>query len=119
MTTAARIAEDYIAVWNEPDASARRARLAAGWTTGAAYADPIARADGVAAISELIAGVQGRFPAFRFALAGEPSGHGEFVRFRWTLGPAEGEPPIEGSDVVVLDGGRISRVIGFLDKLPQ
>jgi hypothetical protein len=29
----------------------------------------------------MIEGVQTRFPTFRFALAGEPTGHNEFVRF--------------------------------------
>ena len=71
-----------------------------GWAESARYADPITR-------------VQGRFPAFRFALMGEPIGHGEFVRFRWTFGPPGAEPPIE------MEEDKIGRVIGFLDRLPQ
>lgn len=112
------IAEDYIAAWNETDAAARHAKLSDGWTTTAAYADPVARAEGLTAINDMIAGVQRQFPAFRFALAGAPSGHSEFVRFRWKLGPNGGESPVEGSDVLVMEGGKIGRVI-FLDKVPQ
>ena len=69
-------------------------------------------------IDGLIFGVQTRFPGFRFALVGEPNGHGGHVRFSWSLGPANAEPPIEGSDVIELQQGRIARVIGFLDRGP-
>ncbi len=119
MNDANQIANDYIAAWNETDAAARRAKLGDGWATAAAYADPVARAEGLTAIDDMISGVQRRFPAFRFKLSGAPSGHGEFVRFRWTLGPDGVEPPVEGSDVLVMEDGKIGQVIGFLDKVPQ
>lgn len=82
------IANAYIAAWNETDAAARRAKLSAGWAEGARYADPVTRAEGLNAIDAMIdGGVQTRFPTFRFALAGEPTGHNEFVRFRWAFAP--------------------------------
>jgi hypothetical protein len=79
----------------------------------------IAKAAGREEIGGLIGGVQQRCPGFRFALKGAPDGWGEFVRLSWSLGPAGAEAPIEGSDVVAIADGRISRVIGFLDKIPQ
>jgi hypothetical protein len=36
----------------------------------------------------------------------------------WSLGPEGAEPPIEGSDVVMVDDGRIRQVIGFIDRAP-
>ena len=119
MSEPAAIAEDYIAAWNETDSAARRAKLSEAWTPAASYADPLARAEGLPAICDMIEGVHRRFPNFRFVLSGQPSGYGEFVRFRWTYGPAGTEPPIEGSDVVMIEDGKIAKVIGFLDKVPQ
>lgn len=87
MTTAADIAEIYIAAWNETDVAARRAMIADTWTGDAVYVDPMAAVEGHAGVDALIAGVQERFPGFRFALIGEPDGHGEHVRFSWGLGP--------------------------------
>ena len=118
MTDAQTIAEDYIAFWNAADAPARRKLFDAGWRPDAAYADPVMRGAGLDEIGALVAGAQARFPGFAFRLIGPADGHGEFVRFRWALGPAGAEAPIEGSDVVKLSGGRIAEVIGFLDKLP-
>jgi hypothetical protein len=119
MSEATSIAENYIAVWNERSAAARRERLAAQWAGSAAYRDPMTAVEGLDAIDSLISGVQDRFPAFRFALKPGPSGYDGVVRLAWTLGPSGAEAPIEGSDVLVLAGGKIKEVIGFLDKVPQ
>ena len=112
------IALQYLQAWNETDPDRRARLLRDGWTDDAHYVDPLTRAQGAQQIDGMIAGVQARFPGFRFALVGEPNGHGDHVRFSWSLGPVPGEAPIEGSDVVELQHGRIARVIGFLDRVP-
>ncbi len=117
-TDAKQVARDYITLWNETDADRRGALLAEQWTAGASYVDPLAKARGPAEVGAYISGVHQRFPDFRFALIGEASGHGDHVRFSWSLGPEGAEAPIEGSDVLTLSGGRIASVIGFLDKVP-
>jgi hypothetical protein len=118
MTDAQKIARDYIDLWNETDPARRGALLAKQWSPAATYVDPLAKVAGPDEIGAYIGGVHQRFPDFRFALLGEPSGHGDHVRFSWTLGPVGAEPPIEGSDVVTTEDGRIASVIGFLDKVP-
>lgn len=40
------------------------------------------------------------------------------MRLSWSLGPINVEPPIEGSDVVVVDDARSRQVIGFIDRVP-
>ncbi len=119
MTEPVAIAEAYIAVWNERRAAARKDKLASHWAGSAAYLDPQIRVEGLDAIDALIAGVQERFPVFRFALKPSASGYDDVVRLAWTLGPAGAEAPIEGSDVLVLADGKIKDVIGFLDKVPH
>jgi len=119
MTTPQTIADHYIATWNETDPDRRLALLKSGWTAAATYVDPVAGVAGVEQINGLIGGAQAQFPGFRFVLKGAPDGHGDHVRLAWSLGPDGAPAPIEGSDVIVTDGGRIAQVIGFLDKLPQ
>ncbi len=119
MTEPVAIAEAYIAAWNERRAAARMDKRASHWAAPPAYRYPQFRVEGHDAIDALIAGVQERFPAFRFALKPSASGYDDVVRLAWTLGPAGAEAPIEGSDVLVLADGKIKDVIGFLDKVPQ
>ena len=112
------IATRYLDTWNETDPQRRRRLLAESWTDDARYVDPLMSGNCAVQIDGLIGAVQERFPGFRFTAVGTPNGHGEHVRFSWSLGPAGGEPPIKGSDVVELRQGRIANVIGFLDQVP-
>jgi hypothetical protein len=118
MTDHKTIASRYIDLWNERAPARRREILAANWTSDARYIDPLMSGDGHDGVDELIAGVQQRFPDFRFKLIGEPNGFGDHVRFSWGLGPVGGDNPIKGTDFAVLSDGRIRSISGFLDQVP-
>ena len=118
MSETNRIAETYIATWNETDSARRRARLEQSWAGAASYRDPMAVVEGHAALDGLMADVHARYPGFRFALIGSPGGYDEVVRLAFSFGPDGMAPPVEGSDVIVVRDGQIAQVIGFLDKVP-
>ena len=119
MTEPKQIAERYIALWNEPDAAVRQQLLAQDWIDGASYVDPMMAGKGVAEIDALIGGVHKQFPNFSFKLIGKPDGHGDNIRFSWSLGPGDFvDAPIEGTDFVRLADGKLAAVTGFLDKVP-
>ena len=113
------IANAYLDTWNQRTAAQRQALLAQHWSADARYVDPLMAGQGTAQIGGLIAAVHERFPHFRFALLGKPDGHGDYVRLSWSLGPADGDAPIEGSDVVRLRDGKIDDVVGFIDRAPM
>ena len=118
MTDPIAIAHCYIDLWNERTPSRRRELLSETWTADASYVDPLMKGDGPDGIDALIAGVQQRFPDFKFKLIGEPNGYGDHVRFSWGLGPDGVDSPIKGTDFAVLKDGRIRSVTGFLDQVP-
>jgi hypothetical protein len=119
MTDPKQIAERYIALWNEADAGVRQELLAQDWADDATYVDPVMSGRGAAEIDSLVDGVHARFPSFSFTLIGKPDGHGEHVRFSWTLGPGDFvDAPIEGTDIITVRDGRIQSVTGFLDRVP-
>jgi hypothetical protein len=112
--------ERYLACWNERDEAARRALVAQTWTEDARYTDPLADVEGAAAIEQTIAAVQAQFPEFVFSPIGSVDAHHQQARFSWGLGPAAQEPVIVGFDVAVTaPDGRISSVLGFLDRVPS
>jgi hypothetical protein len=123
MTDIAKIARRYIDLWNERTPSRRREMLSEDWTTDARYVDPAMSGDGHDGVDALIAGVQRRFPDFKFKLIGEPNGYGDDgrfqLRFSWGLGPDGIDSPIKGTDFAVLKQGRIRSITGFLDQVPQ
>ncbi|MER9416963.1 nuclear transport factor 2 family protein [Mesorhizobium sp. M0306] len=118
MTDLNTIAENYIAVWNESDAARRKALLEATFTEDIGYRDPIMQGNGHDGIAALIDGVQQRFAGFRFSLKGKPDGFADTIRFSWNLGPDGVESIIEGTDIGVIENGRLKSITGFLDKLP-
>lgn len=118
MTDLNTIAEGYITAWNESDASRRAELLKATFTEDVSYRDPIMQGDGHEGVAALIDGVQQRFAGFRFSLKGTPEGFADKIRFSWNLGP-EGTPSvIEGTDIGIIENGRLKSVTGFLDKVP-
>ena len=118
MRTVQKLADDYIAAWNERDAVRRRALIAATWIASAKYVDPLMSGAGTDEIDGLIAMVQERFPDYHFYLLGAADGHGPVARFSWGLGPDGGVSVIKGTDFVHRDGDHIASVTGFLDEAP-
>jgi len=112
------IATRYLEAWNERDDARRRELIAALWAEDAAFRDPIALGDGVAGIDAVIAGIQGRFPDFRFRQIGKSDGFGDYVRLSWGLGPDAGDAPIKGTDFAQVENDRLKTVTGFFDQLP-
>jgi len=82
MTDINVVASRYIELWNEKAASRRREMLASDWTADARYVDPLMSGDGHEGVDALIAGVQQRFPDFRFRLIGKADGSGAARRMR-------------------------------------
>lgn len=119
MTDVNTIASRYIDLWNERSPNRRRVILSENWASDARYVDPLMSGDGHDGVDALVAGVQQRFPDFRFRLLGQPNGFGDHVRFSWGLGPDGADSPIKGTDFAVLSDGRIKSITGFLDQVPQ
>ena len=119
VTTFENVADAYIAAWNTRDAAERERAVAAAFAPGATYTDPLADVSGRDAITELIGGAQQQFAGWTFRLAGPVDGHHGQARFTWALGPDDAEAPVVGFDVVTLDdAGKITSVLGFLDRVP-
>jgi SnoaL-like domain len=113
------VAEAYVAAWNTTDAATRRAAVEGVFAAAARYTDPLADVTGHNGIAGLVAGVQQQFPGWTYRLSGPVDGHHDQVRFTWELGPEGADAPVAGFDVATLDAdGRITGVLGFLDRVP-
>jgi hypothetical protein len=118
MADARSIAEQYIAVWNETDDVKRRALISDVFTPDVTYTDPLGSVAGHDGIDQFVGGAQAQFAGLTFALPADPDAHHDLARFQWHLGLPGEEPVAIGFDVVELEGGKIAKVHGFLDKVP-
>ena len=110
----------YVAIWNEPDESTRRARIAELWAGDGAHFTNTSEAHGHDAIAARIARAFDRFVgsgeySFR-ALTGVDAHH-DTVKFYWAMVPQEGGmASAVGSDFIVLDAeGRIRADYQFIE----
>jgi hypothetical protein len=114
------LADRYLAAWNETNAARRRELIALAWTESATYVDPLMRGDGHAGIDAMIAGVQSRFPGFRFRRVTPVDAHGPHLRFTWELGPDGDAALVVGTDFATVGAdGRLQSMTGFIDRAPQ
>lgn len=113
------IASTYVDTWNAAEASDRHALLEKYWDADARYVDPLMSGRGRDGIATMIAAARGQFPGHSFALDGKVDGHGDHLRFSWSLAPAGGAAIAGGTDFVrITQGGLIGEVVGFLDRAP-
>jgi ketosteroid isomerase-like protein len=111
----------YFEAWNATDADALAKAVAAAWTEDGTYTDPLADVRGHEQIAAVVQAAHERFPGFEFKLTGDVDGNHHIARFSWDLvSTADGSAPVAGSDVITLtEDGRITSVLGFLDRLPE
>jgi len=112
--------DTYLAMWNETDASRRAEHIARAWTRDGHYVDPLQEAEGHTALSDMVAGVQAKFPNHRFRrVSGVDTHHGQ-LRFAWELAAADGAIVVAGIDIGALAGdGRLRHITGFFGEIPD
>ena len=71
-----------------------------------------------AAIGEMVAGVQAKFPAHRFRRLSAVDMHHDQLRFVWDLVTPEGAVVVAGVDIGALaSDGRLRRITGFFGEV--
>lgn len=115
----ARLVTMYGEAWAADEAERRRL-LEVAWHEHGVYSDPVGRAEGREALVSHIAGFQAQFPDHRIVVTSGVDEHDGWFRFAWVLSDADGNVVMEGVDFgEVADDGRIARIVGFFDPLPE
>ena len=119
MTDATTTVDTYLAMWNETDAAKRARLIERAWAGDGRYSDPMLEAAGHAALAEMVAGVQAKFPGHRFRRRSGVDAHHDHLRFAWDLVAPDGAVVVAGIDVGALaPDGRLARITGFFGEVP-
>ena len=119
MSQSSELIDRYFAVWNERDATQRRALIAQTWAEDASYLDPLMQGQGHGGIDSMVQNVQQQFAAHQFRQIGAVDAHNDRLRFSWELVSEDGPVVVAGTDFgVVAADGRLQSVTGFLDQVP-
>jgi hypothetical protein len=119
MGDATTIVDTYLAMWNETDPKRRAQLIEQAWAGHCRYVDPMLEAEGHAALAEMVAGVQAKFPGHRFRRRSGVDAHHDQLRFAWDLVAPDGAVVVAGVDVGALGAdGRLQRITGFFGDAP-
>jgi hypothetical protein len=107
-------------VFNERNSDRRRAALGQLYTEDAILYEPEAVAIGRDAISEAVGKLLASLPPdVVFTVVADAVGHNDAARLFWRAGPSGGPVAATGTDVALLEGGRIKRLYVFVDSAPR
>jgi hypothetical protein len=113
------IVDTYLATWNETDPKRRAQLIERAWAGDGRYADPMLEARGHAALGEMVAGVQSKFPGHRFRRRSGVDTHHDQLRFALDLVAPDGAVVVAGIDIGILTAdGRLERITGFFGEAP-
>ncbi|MEU6439883.1 nuclear transport factor 2 family protein [Streptomyces sp. NPDC047046] len=111
--TATELIEDYLGLWNEPEAGARLRAMRGLLADDVAYSDPDDGAvRGHAGLSATIGRVRAAVGDARFALGEVIGAHHGRALFTWRLVTGAGTVAT-GYDVLTHEDGRVTGVVGF------
>jgi hypothetical protein len=110
-----KLVDQYIAVWNERDAAARRNLIDSVFTEDCGHTDPNDAVKGRAAIAQLVETLQARFPDFTFMRLGPVNAHHQQALFGWRVGAPETKAAATGTDFAIIVDGRIHQLHSFID----
>jgi hypothetical protein len=114
-----KIVTQYMAAWNEPDDTARRALLEQCWSDGGVYLDPNVALAGRDALATKIGEVLASRPRARLEFMSGIDVHHHAVRFLWRLVRADGtcgDTSIDFGEVG--PDGRLVKIVGFFGAPP-
>jgi uncharacterized protein YndB with AHSA1/START domain len=110
----AKLADAWFALWNEPDASKRRAVLAELLAEDAVFQDAHGCTRGLDDLDAHVTAARVHMPGIHLVRSGEPRHCQGTVLVAWVARKADGQPLAEGTTVLELTSdGRIARVVGF------
>ena len=120
MTDTGEFTERYVAVWNEPDANARRMTISRIWSADARACTAGADYAGLTAIEARVTKAHEEFVAqqgFLFRAIGTADAHHDGVRLRWEMVPGNGGGAVSaGVQFLLLDAsGRVRYDYQFID----
>lgn len=118
-TATSLLARNLHGVFGEADDVRRRALVDDLFTEDALFVEPAGITRGRAAIAAIAGKIRATHPGFAYAeLAPAENLHGLAGRLRWTSGEPERPPSYAGTDIIVVENGRIAALYLFFDPLP-
>lgn len=110
--------DTYFELWNETDQTRRADLVAQVFADDGRHVDPLADVAGHGPLSEMVGGVQARFPGHVVRRTSAVDTHHDQLRYAWELAAPDGSIVVSALDVAQFDdAGKIRHVAAFFGPL--
>jgi SnoaL-like domain len=107
---------NLLGVFNERDTARRQEAIAAVYSEDVLFQDPEGLVRGRDAIDAKVSALLDGAPDFAFRPAGLVRVSGDLGMLSWAFGPPGGAAIVSGSDIALVEDGRIVRLHTLLDQ---
>jgi hypothetical protein len=118
-TIRALLSANLFKVFDERDASKRAAAVEDTYAEDIVWYEPDRVIQGRAALNARASELQTQAPGFKFRADGIMSASQNIGVLRWHFGPEDQPDMIRGTDVIVVEGGKIKAVWTSTDHAPE
>ena len=118
-TIRALLFANLLKVFDERDASKRAATVEDTYTEDVIWYEPDRVIQGRAALNARASELQTQFPGFNFRADGIMSVSQNVGVLRWHFGPEDKPDMLRGTDVMIVEGGKVKALWTTADKAPE
>ncbi len=112
-----KIVKEHLSIWSETNKVEREASFGKLYTDNVKLIDPFFTSSGIEKLNGFISELQKNNPGYIFSLAGKVVSHHNTIKFNWNFGSKSEPKKITGTDVLILENGRIKSLYVFINDL--
>jgi hypothetical protein len=109
------LVDRHLSTWNSSPGDDRAEDIAAVYTDDVFVGESGASYTGHGGVEQAISGLQSAIPGMTLSLRGGIQTAQDMSTYAWELGPGGAPPVATGRDVILVTGGRISRIYVVID----
>ena len=117
-TIRALLSANLFAVFDERDASKRATAVQDTYAEDIIWYEPDGTFQGRAALNARASELQTQSPGFKFRADGIMSVSQNMGMLRWHYGPEDKPDMVEGTDVIIVEGGKVKALWTAIDNAP-
>jgi catechol 2,3-dioxygenase-like lactoylglutathione lyase family enzyme len=114
---AEKIVKQHLSIWSETNEVARAAAVSKIYADDIKLVDPFFTSGGIEKVNGFINQLQANHPGYVFSLMGEVMSHHSVIKFNWSFDSKTGPEKITGSDIMMLQNGRVKTLYVFINDL--
>jgi hypothetical protein len=116
VVNAEKMVDKHLSIWSDPNEVTRAVGLNKIYADNVTFTDPFFTFTGIDKLNVVISDLQRKYPGYIFSSTGKITSHHNSIKFDWNFGEPAEPKKITGTDVMILENGKIKLLYVFIDE---